>query len=266
MRAYNSKFLALTITYVMLSILIVSTVYPVFVQAASKPSVPQFSLKFIDNSYTVPPTQTIDPYTGITTTQPSYIVNDMRIDVTIKNQRFTLYTDAQGRECNLYYRVEVKGHFEEDTWHAFYSYYYNNFIDLVSFVVPSSSEYTVVSSGARYDEGSQLDFRVKAFTGYWVEPTMEDHLTGFHDPRLVEAESSNWSSTQVVAINYGTSLPLPSQTTILPPELTATPDNYLSQINLKMLIVFTCIIAILIIVIIYLAKKKLVLPDNVTYL
>jgi len=235
--------------------LIVLTVCSASVQAVAKPSVPQFNVKFIDNSYYVPPIQTSDPYTGTTITKPGYLVNDMRIDITIKNQRFTPYTDALGRECNLYYRVEVKGHFEEGNWRAFSYQYYNHYADPVSFVVPSGSEYTVVSSETRYDVGSQLDFRVKAFTGYWVEPTMGDHAAGFHDPRLVEAETSSWSNIQTIVINYGILSPLPSQTTV-PPELTAIPDN-LSQTNLMILIVSTCIIiTILIMVIVYLLKQR----------
>jgi hypothetical protein len=222
-----SKTLTLTLVVLLLSSLLSLSVMPVSVQAVSKPSVPQFSVKLIDNSYHVPPTQTTNSYTGIVTTHPGYQVNDMRIDVSIKNQRFTPYTDTFGRECNLYYRVEVKGHFEEDNWRAFSYQYYNHYADSVSFVSPSGSEYTVVSSETRYDVDSQLDFRVKAFTGYWVEPTMGDHAAGFHDPRLVEAESSSWSSIQTIIIKYGTSSLSPSQTTTLslPPNSTTTPDN-----------------------------------------
>lgn len=41
--------------------------------AQSKPSVPEFTVKLVDNSYDVPPTQTTDPYTG-TKTIPGYHV------------------------------------------------------------------------------------------------------------------------------------------------------------------------------------------------
>lgn len=45
-------------------------------QTTPKPSVPEFTLKYVDNSYDVPSTttSTTDPYTGktITTTTPGY--------------------------------------------------------------------------------------------------------------------------------------------------------------------------------------------------
>jgi hypothetical protein len=121
----------------------------------------------------------------------------------------------------IYIRVEIKGHFEENNWHTFYHHYYNNYADPVSFVSPSDSKYTIVSSDTRYDDGAQLDFRIKAFTGYWVEPTMGDHLIGIHDPRLVEAETSNWSNSQKITITYKYSPSTLSQPTNQP----TTPDN-----------------------------------------
>ncbi|MDR2204515.1 MAG: hypothetical protein LBE76_09555 [Nitrososphaerota archaeon] len=219
----------------------------------STPSVPQFSVTFIDKSYNAPPTQTTDPYTGIITTKPGHIVKDMRIEVSIKNQRFTPYTDALGRECNLYYRVEVKGHFEENNWHAFYHHYYNNYADSVSFVSPSNSEYTVISSDTLYDESSRLDFRVRAFTGYWVEPTMGDHLIGIHDPRLAEAETSNWSNIQTITVVYEGSSPSsssPSSDTTNPPQ--QNPWKY----QLITIIVTACIVIIPIAIATYINKQK----------
>jgi hypothetical protein len=65
------------------------------VAGASKPSVPEFTLKFIDTSYDVPSTTTTttDPYTGkqTVTTHDGYHVQNGTIDVKIKNQPFTPY-------------------------------------------------------------------------------------------------------------------------------------------------------------------------------
>ena len=41
-------------------------------QSITKPSVPQFSLKFVDASYDVPTTYSTDPYTGETVTNSGY--------------------------------------------------------------------------------------------------------------------------------------------------------------------------------------------------
>ena len=49
---------------------------PASAQSIPKPSVPEFSLKYVDNSYNVAPTTTIDPYTGKTTTIQGYHVDN----------------------------------------------------------------------------------------------------------------------------------------------------------------------------------------------
>lgn len=55
------------------------------------PSVPEFTLKYVDNSYDVPSstTTTTDPYTGeqTITTEPGYHVANETIEVTIKKSR-----------------------------------------------------------------------------------------------------------------------------------------------------------------------------------
>ncbi len=58
---------------ILLSILLsVIMVLPVSYSSIPKPSIPEFTLKFLDNSYDVPPTYGIDPYTG-KTTDPSWL-------------------------------------------------------------------------------------------------------------------------------------------------------------------------------------------------
>ena len=68
-----------------------------------KPSVPEFTLKYVDHSYDVPPTYSTDPYTGKTVmTQAGYHVENKSIEVTIKNQPFTNYKDASGNNVMLF--------------------------------------------------------------------------------------------------------------------------------------------------------------------
>ncbi|MCL2133973.1 MAG: hypothetical protein FWH37_00210 [Candidatus Bathyarchaeota archaeon] len=113
-----NKTLTLTLVVLLLSSLLVLTITPVNVQAVSKPSVPQFNIKLIDNSYDIPPITTtyIDQYTGKenTYTENGYHVSRKTLEVTIKNQPFTPYTNATGHEINLYYVIQFKGHFGED--------------------------------------------------------------------------------------------------------------------------------------------------------
>ena len=70
--------------------------------AQTKPAVPEFTLKFSDDSYgySVPPTYSIDTFTGKNvTTQVGYYtyVENKSVEVTIKNQPFDNYKDPLER-------------------------------------------------------------------------------------------------------------------------------------------------------------------------
>jgi len=216
------------------SVLAVSSVSA---QAGYKPSVPQISsIKLVDSSYDVPPstTTTVDQYTGkeTTTTTPGYHINQKSIEVTIKNQPFTPYIDEStkdpaygpnGKEFNLYYRVQAKGHFGEN-WRDFGELY----------VIQSNSGYTVVSSAiigedkiVNYDAGSQLDFRVQASVGYKYNELSGRLFVPYSGPVWVvaPAEYSDWSRVQTFTIPVS----LPSQTVTLPPSTIPDDSNSYPQ-------------------------------------
>ncbi|MDR2720621.1 MAG: hypothetical protein LBC03_07460 [Nitrososphaerota archaeon] len=196
------KFLALTISFLLLSSLIILTVCPITIQAVPKPSVPQFSVELTNHPYDVPPTTSTHPYTGETTTTPGYHADNCTINVSMKNQPFKTYTDADGTEFNLYYRAEYKGHFE-DNWQEWGTK-----------IVQSTSGYTVVSHSKNYPAGYQLDFRVLAIIGYFYNampdrPIIPQYAFGW-------AETSAYSNIQTFTMpdiySPNTS---PSQTTTL---------------------------------------------------
>jgi hypothetical protein len=84
--------------------------------AQSKPSVPEFTVEFVD-FYDVPPTYEVDPNTGETVvTQEGFRSDFYRIVVTIQNQPFTSYTDEEGNIVRLYYYVYYKFDFDQ-YWH-----------------------------------------------------------------------------------------------------------------------------------------------------
>ena len=107
-------------TFALLSIFILSAsamlmAFPSGVLAAN-PSVPEFSVAYVDHSYNVPVTHwtTTDPYTGeqITHSSGGEHVDNRTIDVTIRNQPFTPYIDSSNSTVYLYYNIRSKGHFE----------------------------------------------------------------------------------------------------------------------------------------------------------
>ena len=210
MNRFN-KFLTLYSVFLLLSSLLVLTTTPTNVLAVDRPSVPQFSVKLVDYSYEVYPVPTTDPYTGPTTI-PGYRVENKTIEVTIKNQLFTPYTDEDGHKINLYYIIQFKGHYEE--WQSYESYSYSG-----TRLVQSDSAYTIYSMPTdKYAYGSKLDFRVQAVIGYdeYVEYTSEQQadiwnsnpmshmilslLDGY--TRFVEI-TSNWSGVQTITIGDG---------------------------------------------------------------
>jgi hypothetical protein len=184
----------------------------------AKPSVPEFTVKLVAHPYDVPPTTTttIDQYTGkeIVTTTPGYHVENKSIEITINNQPFTPYTDAEGHLINLYYNVRFKGHFgQESDWKELYPYepIRNGIFGTYHQNPPqSSSEYTVISFPAEYPDGALVDFQVQTMEGFYTEwwpfpgvPGMAWQFTG---------ESSDWINTQTLTIGEGQT-PTPSPTT-----------------------------------------------------
>jgi len=196
------------------------TVPYVSAQVGYQPSVPQFSVTFVDTSYDVP-TQTrttVDQYTGkeTTTTYPCYHVNQTTVKITIKNQLFKPYTNEWGQETYLYYNVEIKGHFSEN-WIWFSDSH-------ITIYRQSDSAYTVLSAVSEYEANAQVDFRVRAVISFPAN------------------SFSEWSKVQTVTVpassslQITTTLPHPSTTTHTdgndqphPPDQTQTPNNVFSN-------------------------------------
>ncbi len=181
------------------------------------PSVPEFSLKYVDNSHDVPTTttSTTDPYTNKTTiiTNPGYHVEEFNIEVTIKNQPFPSTID--GNTSNLYYIVQSKGHYQN--WTEF-----NTRIEVpTNLPAQSSSEYTVLKFPANYPSEAEVDFRVKAILGYtYTYPNPDRIIPPFVSDFIYR--SSDWSSTQTITIPNASPSPSTSINIILTPLTTAT--------------------------------------------
>jgi hypothetical protein len=163
-------------TLLLIVILTVSSLIAVNLALASipKPSVPEFTVKFIDASYYTPTTYSIDPYTGQNVTNPSYYVANKTIIVSIKNQPFvSTYDSSGGWNTSLFYNIRIKGHFTEN---------WTNLYLVDGLPVKSNSDYTVFfyvseqpycentyilgDSMIDFPVGAQVDFQVKAMNGY----------------------------------------------------------------------------------------------------
>jgi heme/copper-type cytochrome/quinol oxidase subunit 2 len=230
-----------------------------------KPSVPEFTVKFIDSSYTTPTTYSIDPYTGQNVTHHGSYVANKTIEVTIKNQPFVPYYDASSGWISLYYGIRVKGHYEVN-WTILYL---REDIPYFSENVPSksASEYTVLSyhsyqpnsentyimGGKMMDfpSGSQVDFQVEALAGY-IHRVWNPNATSQLDmyPYVFAGEESGWSTTQTITVS-----PIPSPS----PEPTPEPISTALVIAIVILVAIGTIALVVVIgagLLVYLKKRK----------
>ncbi len=214
---------------------------PAFAQVPT-PSVPQFTVYLIDNSYDVPPTSptyTTNPYTGaqqlVSSGSPGYHVQSFSIQLWIFSQHLS-YSNGS-TTLSTYYSVRAKGHFSQD-WTI--SSVNNN---------ESNSKYTVLSMSADdYPTGGQVDFQVQAILGYFATTWVWD-LPGFYIPpqtlyvgdpafgsyqtNFVTEAASDWSSTQTITIGDNTnpiatpsqSQPTPTASALHAENPTATPTQ-----------------------------------------
>lgn len=222
--------LILIMTISSLSLLIIK---PANAQSIPKPSVPDFTVKFIPKSYTV---TTTDPYTGKSTTQQN---DNSTIQISITNQQ---YTYSNGSTFYLYYNIRTKGHFIQN-WTELYPTYPlwanaqaydspNYKIDGIPYIALTAEDpensyfglpqtqtvYTIISVPKPAPSG-QVDFQVKAMVGKnstFFDPTnniVYDPAGGGVDrPAVGYVTSSDWSNTQTISITDTSASPSPTPT------------------------------------------------------
>jgi hypothetical protein len=238
---------------------------------AANPSVPEFSVAYVDHSYDVPVTHwtTTDPYTGqqIAHSSGGEHIDNRTIDVTIKNQPFTPYKDTttSNQIVNMYYNIRSKGHFEN--WNSVSGSHGQSGLQA------SASATTTVSFNLGYwnvPQGGQIDFQVQATLSYINSTYSGSCFTG---SQTIVVGQSSWSDTQTLTIGNPASSSPTSQPTWSPnptaiptfnpyfPTATPTQPNILNGIlsgsnwQQTALIVMAVIIACFVIVVIALLRK-----------
>jgi hypothetical protein len=214
MGSSGKSFAVILILIIAISTLSLMVIKPANAQTIPTPSVPEFTVKFVDASYNVAPSSSINPYTGQNVTVEGYHVENRTIELIIKNQPLTSYRQ-NGEGVSFYYNVREKGHYEEN-WTAIYTV--DNY-----FAAPSNTIYTTLTYSLdpnappwldnNLPSGGQLDFQVEALIGY-IGRTI-----GFASWYFTGQESG-WSNTQTVTIPASSVSPNP--TSIITP--TSTPN------------------------------------------
>jgi len=195
------------------------------------PAIPEFNVELVVHFYDVPQTSTItvDQYTGKekTINCPGYRVDNKTIEITIKNQPFTPTTNEHGTEFNLYYNVNIKGHFG-DNWQTY-----------CQTTPQSSSQYTVISGPAAYPEDSQLDFQVEAIVGHLYDALAGRPILPLW--QLATDATSGWSNTKTLTIGEATHIvtitPTPAPTIMSTPTVTEMPTQNLNETSVQALTV-----------------------------
>jgi hypothetical protein len=236
----RSKAFPLVAIFLVVASLLV--VYPVFAQQIHRPSVPEFSVQYIDYITNIAPTTStsINPYTGqnMTTTSQGGTSHNETIVFTIKNQPFTPYKDSNGNYIGIYFNFRYKGHFEANwtylpfnpdgetstPWGGwldrslpYFSHFSQSASNYTTFVFPLTNFLPYGNSA--FSNGGQIDFQVQAQIGnisYSSEGTQS-----LGDYYRFTGQSSDWSSTQTLNINFNSNstnlTPTPTPMTYLPP-------------------------------------------------
>lgn len=209
--AYLSKMssLALLLVLIASSLLVVGNAFA----AVSKPSVPEgFSIAFSEHPFDVAPKTRIDPYTGENVTyEGGYHEQNKTIEFTVKNQPFVTYTDGEGHQVGLYYKISYKGHYEQ---------YWDDYSQPL---LASSSAYSILSVPSAsilsgIPAGGKVDLRIQAGIGYVTsfEYFMDTYIY------MLNGETSDWTSTQTITIPGSASTPTPTLPAQSTPTSTAT--------------------------------------------
>jgi hypothetical protein len=263
------------------------------VDSITKPSVPEFSVQLVSHPYDVPPktTTTVDQYTGkeTTTTIPGYRVENKSIEVKIKNPSFTPYTIIQHTgynhdtdeiynytydrnfTVNLFYNVNVKGHYGNE-WKSVGGI--ASYPDGPQSNAQRDSEYTIISVKTEdFPNDAVLDFKVQAAVGYYVAWGRSVMIIGYD----FYGQESDWSSIQQLTLGTPqTPIPaptapptfIPTITPTIPPAATQPPTTNPEQPNggietnfavsweQAALVVCVAIIAALIVALVVSRRKK----------
>jgi hypothetical protein len=229
---FSKGFLLLLVVILAVSILMM--IKSASAQSIPKPSVPEFSLKFVDASYFVPTTYSTDPYTGANVTHPSYFVDNRTIEVIIKNQPFTRYAN-NGQIIDLYFNMRTRGYYEEN-WTNSYSIddvYPNqtntNYTVLIfrsqgdGYFLISNSAYSSSHAGFYAPSNGKVDFQMEAMIG-----SIHRDASQFLAPWGFYGETSGWSNTQTITI--------PETSTLTTPTLNPTSTPKVPEVSLLVVI------------------------------
>lgn len=197
------------------------TVESAAAQSIPKPSVPEFTVQYVDNSYDVStqqhPVSSTNPYTGEITNSTSvvygYHVDNRTIVLTITRQPFTEY-QSNGQNINLFYDVRFKGHYGQQEWIGLFNPDNSYSPSIEGMTSESTADYTTYSFqiggsenafGADINNGGKVDFQVEALIG-----SIHRDASQALAPWVFDGQESGWSNTQTITVPSASASPSPT--------------------------------------------------------
>lgn len=255
MSSIGKSFALVLIVVMAMSSLSVMMVKFASAQSFNTPSVPEFSVRYVDNSYYASNPITITDQYGNSRVVQGYVENKT-VEFSIKNQAFTSYTipynssdsSNTGQTVNLMFNIRTKVH-SGDNW-----MYVTHLSD--GYLKQSDTNFTTASYQLDYlfpisiPYGMEVDFQVQALIGYV-------HRYPIINSDTFNGTESDWSSIQTLTIPSTSTSISPSPTSTVT-ELPTTP-HLSSDRNAPYLdpifFLLTAIVAIALIAIVILRKK-----------
>lgn len=177
-------------------------------EAHLEPSIPEFTLRYIDNSYDVPATYGVDQYTGQTVvTVPGEHVDNRSIEIKIKNTPFTPYTDKSGNTINQFYNIRYRSTVSENWITMFgnqtqsaWTGQTNPYSKYGYLIQDYTSEYTtlIYRLTSQTPLAGVFDFQVQTLVGYTIQAPAEGPILFSFAGFTFIGQSSSWSNTQTV--------------------------------------------------------------------
>ncbi len=164
--------------------------------SSSNVPMPQFTVRYIDESFDANTSPSTDPYTGETIPPTYYHVDRRYIQVSFEND---LPPIPAGSPSEYYYNIRFKGQYTDDwteTRTASDEYYRASFFKTVNF---SLSTFSVTGGDA--PNGTKIDFQVQLMYGGIGKNLDEGPLGSLY----FSGETSGWSSAQTVTVGESSS-------------------------------------------------------------
>lgn len=250
-----NKLLALTLIALLASSTLIIIVADT-VTASSLP-VPQFTVRYIDDSYDVNTPLSIDPFTGESIPATSYHVDHSYIQVSFENNKLPAIPADSHSE--YYYNIRYKGQYTNN-WieprSASDEYYRTSYFKTVNFSLGDISS----SAGTQLPAGTKIDFQVQLMYG-GIGMNFSD-AWGF-GPLYFAGETSEWSNTQTVTLGNASSSHSsnPTQTTTQNPTTnptnSETQQNPLFEFDWQMVVIAgLAVVVVLLVVVVVLQRRR----------